>query len=333
MCGLEADRAAPSSPASSAVARRRFADSHDLLARPTSTCVSHRHPDRAARADGRSRALDAGVHVLSEKPIAETPPRPAEMVAAAERNDRVLDVSYNHRRRGVVKALCEPTRRRARSATIYYAKAGWMRRQGIPGLGSWFTRAGRAGGGPFMDIGVHMIDIVLHLLGEPAVTTVTAATYAEFGPRGRGSRTGHATRPAWPTATFDVEDLATAFCRLVRRDHADPRGQLGPVGARTTCASSTVYGTDAGAGITWVPTSPQRSMQVWSEENGGQRTRQPELPPDGEHRETVVDFLDLVRSGRPAHGRDLLTRSVIIDACYASAEQGRELELSGNGHL
>ena len=50
-------------------------------------------------------ALDAGLHVLSEKPIAENAPTAERMVEAAERNDRVLDVSFNHRRRGDVQAL------------------------------------------------------------------------------------------------------------------------------------------------------------------------------------------------------------------------------------
>ena len=39
-----------------------------------------------------------------------------------------------------------------------------------------------------MDIGVHMLDMALHLLGEPQVTTATAATYAEFGPGARARR-------------------------------------------------------------------------------------------------------------------------------------------------
>ena len=130
-------------------------------------------------------ALEAGLHVLSEKPMAENSEVGRTMVEAARRNDRVLDVSFNHRRRGDVQAL-----RKIIDAGllghIYYAKAGWLRREGIPGLGSWFTRVATSGGGPLMDIGVHMLDMALHLLGEPTVTAATAATYAEFGPRGQG---------------------------------------------------------------------------------------------------------------------------------------------------
>src|SRR5690625_725415 len=113
-----------------------------------------------------SAALEAGLHVLCEKPMAENSAGAARMVEAATRAGRVLDVSFNHRQRGDVAAL----RRVVDSGVLgklYYAKTGWLRRQGIPGLGTWFTRAQSAGGGAMMDIGVHMLDMSLHLMGEP----------------------------------------------------------------------------------------------------------------------------------------------------------------------
>src|ERR687897_1041611 len=67
-------------------------------------------------------ALDAGVHVLSEKPLAENAEAGERMVEAAERNQRVLDVSFNHRRRGVVKALKQLIDE-GTLGPIYYAKA------------------------------------------------------------------------------------------------------------------------------------------------------------------------------------------------------------------
>ncbi|MGI3785694.1 MAG: Gfo/Idh/MocA family protein, partial [Janthinobacterium lividum] len=72
-------------------------------------------------------ALDAGVHVLSEKPLAESVERASAMVAAAQANDRVLDVSFNHRRRGDVTMLKQAIDD-GLLGEIYYAKAGWLRR-------------------------------------------------------------------------------------------------------------------------------------------------------------------------------------------------------------
>jgi predicted dehydrogenase len=307
---------------------QRFDDWSDLLANADLDVLSIAAPT-GLHAPIAIAALDAGVHVLSEKPLAENAEVGERMVEAAERNQRVLDVSFNHRRRGVVKAL-KQLMDDGRLGPIYYAKAGWVRRQGIPTLGSWFTRRATAGGGPLMDLGVHMLDIVLYLLDEPQVRTATAATYAEFGPRGRGAAFSSATeKTGVAEGGFDVEDLSTAFLRLSGGTTLLLESSWAQWVPGDQCYV-TVYGADGGAGITWVPTSSHRSMQVWTEEDGDPRTQQPELPPDGEHREAVVDFLDLVRSGQPASGRSLLTRSVIIDACYASAARGREFMLQEN---
>ena len=271
-------------------------------------------------------ALDVGIHVLSEKPLAENAAVGREMVAAAIRNDRVLDVSFNHRRRGVVKALKQLIAD-GRLGEIYYIKAGWLRRQGIPTLGSWFTRRATAGGGPMMDLGVHMLDIVLHLLGEPQVQTVTAATYAEFGPRGRGGSVSTTMKKTGIAGgEFDVEDLSTAFLRLAGGATLLLECSWAQWVPEDLCYV-TVYGADGGAGIEWVPATPKRSLTVWTERAGKPEVLRPPLPPDGEHAECVADFVAQVRStgDSPVRGHAALARAEVVDACYASAAAGQEV--------
>ena len=195
-------------------------------------------------------ALDAGLHVLSEKPMAENSEVGRTMVEAARRNDRVLDVSFNHRRRGDVQAL-KKIIDAGLLGHIYYAKAGWLRREGIPGLGSWFTRVATAGGGPLMDIGVHMLDMALHLLGEPTVTAATAATYAEFGPRGKGASPYASTgKTGVAESEFDVEDLSTAFLRLAEGGTLLIESSWAQWIPHDQCYVA-VYGSDGGANIEW----------------------------------------------------------------------------------
>ena len=276
-------------------------------------------------------ALDAGLHVLSEKPIAENADRAQEMVEAAQRNNRVLDVSFNHRQRGDVRALKQLIDD-GMLGTVYYAKTGWLRRAGIPGLGSWFTRKATAGGGPLMDIGVHMLDMALWLLGEPAVTSATASTFARFGPFGRGGSVEATMRKTGVTAgSFDVEDLATAFLRL----GPDATLLLESSWAQwipEDVAYVTVYGSAGGAALEWGGTQeePWRTMRVWTEINGVAATLQPLIPPDGLHRACVRDFLAAVRGGDFGRhsGRDALTRARVVDACYDSAAQHREVALT-----
>src|SRR5205823_8237476 len=108
------------------------------------------------------------------------------MVAAAGRGDKILMVAFNRRyvpNAIVLKRLIDA----GALGPIYYARAGWMRRTGIPGLGGWFTTKALAGGGPLIDLGVHMLDLALYMMGYPRPISVSGATYAEFGPRGKAA--------------------------------------------------------------------------------------------------------------------------------------------------
>lgn len=274
-------------------------------------------------------ALGAGIHVLSEKPMAENAAAARAMVQAAKDNDRVLEVSFNHRRRGDVTAL-KAVLDAGLLGRVYYAKAGWVRRAGIPGLNSWFTRAELAGGGPLMDIGVHMLDMALHLLGEPAVTAVTAATYAEFGPHGKGgASSAMGAKTAAGGGSFDVEDLSTAFLRL-----GDGATLLLESSWAQWIGSDSCYvtlaGSDGGARLEWGGGPGTTSaLRIWTEVDGIPAELQPPVPPSGGHTACVADFLDEVRSGDPRHrGDQALARAEVVDACYASARSRREVLLT-----
>lgn len=271
-------------------------------------------------------ALDAGVHVLSEKPLAESVERAAAMVAAARANDRVLDASFNHRRRGDV-AMLKQLVDDGLLGEIYYAKAGWVRRSGIPGLGTWFTQRSLAGGGPLMDIGVHMLDMVLHLMGEPTAETVSAATYAEFGPRGRGG-SAYANRGASEdrSEAYEVEDLSTAFVRLSGGATLLLEASWASYIERDRLYVE-LYGSEGGAVLGSPDAWNVSALRVHTELKGIPAELMPVLPADGHHRRAVEDFVAAVQAPTRAgsHGEHLLTRSVIVEAAYASAAQRREV--------
>ena len=310
-------------------ADQRHNDWKDLLAHGDLDVVSIATPT-TLHAPIAIAALDAGIHVLSEKPMAENATVAKTMVEAAKRNGKVLDVSFNHRRRGDVQALKKLVDA-GMLGDIYYAKAGWLRREGIPGLGSWFTRRATAGGGPLMDIGVHMLDMALHLLQEPAVTAATAATYAEFGPRGRGgSSYGSTGKTGVEASAYDVEDLSTAFLRLEGGGTLLLESSWAQWIPRDQCYV-TLYGSEGGASIEWggSPADPYRSMSIWTEKDGVPAVLQPNVPPDGQHTEAVLDFVAAVLAGQVEghQGDEALVRAAVVDACYASAEQGTEVRL------
>ena len=187
-----------------------YEDYQDLLADASLDAITVAVPN-ALHAPVTLAALDAGKHVLCEKPLATTVADGQAMVAAAARAGRLLALNMHQRLRPEMSALRGAVAD-GRLGKIGYSKARWFRRSGIPGFGSWFTQRELAGGGVLMDIGVHMLDLAMWLLGFPKVLAVRGETQAIHGSRGRGlGRWGvdHITG-----GTFDVEDFAAVHLRL-----------------------------------------------------------------------------------------------------------------------
>ncbi|OBZ16553.1 Gfo/Idh/MocA family protein [Bacillus sp. FJAT-26390] len=156
------------------------------------------------------QALAAGKHVLLEKPMGINGDAARQILKASQASDRVVMVGHQMRWESVPMQIKEQIDR-GELGKIYTAKTGWFRRKGIPGWGTWFTQMDQSGGGPLIDIGVHMLDLALYLMGNPKPVSVYGATYAEFGPSRKGIGTWGT--PNW-NGTYDVEDLATALIKM-----------------------------------------------------------------------------------------------------------------------
>lgn len=155
-------------------------------------------------------AFNAGKHVLIEKPMAINLEDAREIVRAQQQSNKIGMVAHQMRWEPNSMLIKEQIERGS-LGHIYNAKTGWFRRKGIPGWGTWFTQSAQSGGGPLIDIGVHMIDLALYLMGNPKPVSVYGSTYAEFGPKKRGI--GNWGTPDW-NGTYDVEDLATALIKM-----------------------------------------------------------------------------------------------------------------------
>lgn len=155
-------------------------------------------------------ALSAGKHVLTEKPMTMDVASAEQMKEIAERNGKVLMVAQNNRFHGETMLLKKLIKQQ-KLGQIYYAKTAWVRRNGIPGWGSWFTQQHLAGGGSLIDIGVHMLDLTMWLMDFPKPVSVVGRTYDIFGTRKQKIA-------SWGQVceggTFDVEDLAFALIQF-----------------------------------------------------------------------------------------------------------------------
>ncbi len=159
-------------------------------------------------------ALEAGSHVLCEKPLALTYADAKEMMDFAAEKGKILTVGTHYRYSAPMQAAKAHVDA-GFFGEIYAARTVWQRRAGIPGYGSWFTNRDLAGGGSLLDIGVHALDRVLYLMGYPEAVSVTGASYDKLGKLGVGlggwgldiSKPGAGVR-------YDVDDLTWAFVRF-----------------------------------------------------------------------------------------------------------------------
>ncbi len=305
----------------------KFTDYRDLVARDDIDAVSVATPNHMHN-PVTIAALENSKHVLCEKPLARSGAEAEAMVRAATAAGRVLQVAFNHRQRGDVQVLKNYIASGG-LGRIYHAKASWMRRAGIPGMGGWFTSREMAGGGPLIDLGVHVLDMALYLLGEPEVISISAATYAELGPRGRGSFSdqGHLVGQGG----YEVEDLATAFVRLGNGATLLMEASWAVYGKNADDFGVTLYGTEGGAEIDVKNYVTEGTLTIFTDTAGVPSEVRPRLPRGGGHAAVVNNFVTAIRSGdwTSHNGSEGLRRAQIIDACYQSALQGREIPLVG----
>ena len=268
-------------------------------------------------------ALRAGIHVLCEKPLALDSRQASEMVQEAEKADRVLRTVFNFRHRGDVQILRESVASGV-LGKVYYAKASWMRRNHFQEVPAWNAHKETAGGGPLIDLGVHMLDLVLYSLGEPDVVRASGVTYNDLA-------------SAWIEAhggspgSWEVEDLGSGLLRL-----ADGSSILleaswalnGPVANDEMRIE--LYGSRGGADLLIRNFAESNTLRFFVNFLGAPAEVVPELPAGHGHAGVIHDFVDTIRSGdwSAQHGNEGLVRSRILDALYFSASHGHEVAVA-----
>lgn len=298
----------------------------ELLARKDLDAISIGVPNNL-HAPIAITALRQGLHVLCEKPLARSGAEAEEIVQAAIKANRVLQVVFNYRTRGDVQVLKRYIDEGS-LGHIYYAKAYWMRRRGIPGAGSWFVNKEMAGGGPLIDLGVHMLDLALYLLGEPETMTVSASTYAELGQRGLGVNKN--SKKYGVGSSFEVEDLATAFLRLSTGGTLLLEASWATHSSASDDFGIVLYGTTGGAEIRVKNYGWENTLHIYTDIADAPAEIHPQVYPGEGHQQVVREFIAAITGGNWSlhNGSEGLRRSRILDACYSSAQQGREVAVN-----
>ena len=155
-------------------------------------------------------ALSHGVNVHCEKPLTLHAEEARRIVEARDRSGKQVMIGLNNRFTNeaiYLKKWIDD----GNLGHIYSAKAGWTRRSGIPGRGTWFTDKARAGGGVLIDLGAHYIDLALYFMGMPKVSYAAGRVYQNFMQTGTRNRHGYT---GIENGIFDVEDAAHGYIAL-----------------------------------------------------------------------------------------------------------------------
>lgn len=301
-----------------------FADYREMLANAELDAVTVGVPN-VFHAPVTLAALEAGKHVFCEKPLATSVADAEQMVATAERLGKVLAINMSNRPRPEVVVMRRQVAE-GKIGKISYANGRLIRRNGIPGFGSWFTRNELAGGGATMDIGVHMLDMVMYILGFPAVSAVRGETQAVHGPHER--LLGGWGADKIPGGKFDVDDLMSMQLRL-----ADG----GLVTVEVTWAFHgrdeeriQIAGDQGGADFAPAIYGEDHPLRLFREEAGEPIEIIPAMPHvEYAWSKPLVQFVEAIRSDGPlvATGGEGLAILRLLDAAYRSAKAGKEITL------
>ena len=271
-------------------------------------------------------ALEHGLHVFCEKPDAVNVEEVEKMKAAAEKSGKVLMVMRNNRYMQVSSFLKKYIED-GRMGEIYAARCGWQRRRGIPGKGGWFTTKAQSGGGPLIDLGVHMIDLTMWLMGNPKPVAVTGCTYNKFADTDTSDSVNSDFGDKNAEGTFDVEDLAMGFIRFENGACMQIEFSWAS-NVKEEQRFFELRGTKSGA--KW--SSSDQKLGIYEEEYGRTVDYMPNIDNTKGtqiHEANLRHFADVVLNGTepmfvPQQGVNMVK---ILEAIYKSAETGKEVLL------
>ncbi len=251
-----------------------------------------------------SAALEAGKHVLCERPLARSSEEAAAMVKAAKKADRLLMCAVQHRFRPDAQLLRKFVDK-GDLGDIFLAKAGWLRQKTEWDSDEWRRQKRESGGGVVLDLGFQMLDLSLWVLGGQKVTSVTASVHR--------SRKG------------EVEDSATAFFRLASGATLTLELTWGLL-MEKDFAYLNLFGSGGAALL--------NPFRVHKGMHGTLVNVTPALETSkNQYRQSmeaqVEHFADTLRTGKKpmGSGEEILAVMELMDAVYKSAELGREVKV------
>lgn len=293
------------------------ANYHDILSDPEVDAVAVTTPNKF-HMQPTIDAFKAGKHVLCEKPLAMNAGEAKAMCAAARESGKLLQVALQMRFGGGARFMKDFIDA-GHMGDIYFARAQALRRRGVPHWGVFIDKE-QQGGGPLIDIGVHILDFTLFLMGYPKPVSASGKTWDTLG------KNPELVNPwgDYDRSKFTVEDMAVGFIRFDNGAVVSLESSF-MANIKEDLFRTELFGTKAGALVKGGGNDP---IEVYSEQNRQLFDMMPRNVPNVEstHTAEIQAFVRAVANGQPSPvpGENGLTLNAIFDALYKSSETGRE---------
>ncbi|MGX4584144.1 Gfo/Idh/MocA family protein [Paenibacillus chitinolyticus] len=303
-----------------------YQDYRELL-KDSSLDIVHVCTPNDSHADITIDALEAGKHVMCEKPMAKTSVDARRMVDAAKRTGKKLTIGYNNRFRSdsqYLKKLCED----GELGEVYFAKAHAIRRRAVPTWGVFLDEE-KQGGGPLIDIGTHALDLTLWMMDNYKPKVVLGTSYHKLSHRANAA---NAWGP-WDPAKFTVEDSAFGMITMENGATIILESSWALNTLEVDEAKCTLSGTEGGADM-------KDGLRINGEKNSRLYTQNIELSSGGVAfyegaSENAPDlemrmWIDAIENDKDpvVTPEQALVVSEILEAIYESAKTGKAVYLN-----
>lgn len=322
-CDLIEDRAVEAARQYGAKGAKVYTNYRELLNDGTIDVVHVCTPNRS-HCEITVAALEAGKHVMCEKPMATSYIDALKMVGTAKKMGKKLTIGFQYRFTPQCLYLNKVCRR-GDLGEIYFAKGHATRRRAVPTWGV-FLNEEEQGGGSLIDLGAHALDMTLWMMNNYKPKSVMGSTFKKFGQQTEiGNFFGD-----WDPAKFTVEDSAFAFIKMEdgATVYLETSWSLNILDAME--AKTTLCGTKAGADMKngvrinkadmnkLVVTTAMTSDSVDVFDTAP-------APPPGEYAARV--WIDCIKNGTDPFvlPEQALVVTQILEAVYESARTGKAI--------
>ena len=296
-------------------------DYREVLADPEVTAISVCTPNYA-HAEIAIAALEAGKHVLCEKPAARVYEEALQMQEAQHKYGKTLNIGVCNRYNLGVNKIREMIQSGA-LGEVYQVYVSFRNHRSIPGLGGDFTTKAVAGGGVLIDWGVHFLDIVMYCLGDPKAKTVSAECFTKLGTPIEDYV--YAKMWAGPPKKDGICDVEEGVTGLVRTESATIT--LNGAWAQNIGENEMFIdfmGTKGGVRLQY-----GKDFTFYSTQNGMLTKTEYTMRAPSMYEEEIAGFVECIETGKvsPAHIDTNIITAKMMDALYRSAESHKEIVL------